>query len=526
MAVLSQVQRGQITLSGTLTTVSVAVATVDTTKTVLLFDTTGPGNAAPSGELVRGQLTSATQIDFVRVGGTTCTTRLTWQLVSFHSGVTVQRGTTSVGSAVDVAITPADPGKSFPLHTWARSGTVYNGDDAGMVRLTSSATLVFEQSSATVGVNDWQVVTYDNCSVKTGTVSLTALATSAVASLTATVSLDRSVLLISHYYAAGVTAAQAGVKGALSATGITFSRDASGVLVRVRWHVVSFTDADVQAGIVTFGSLSGTTTVTLAPSVNTARAVSLDPYQGNQSGTSSNNTDDNMQSASFRGSLSSTSIVVTRGTTGPAASVPWFVLSWPAQTLDGTLTESLVLVDTLTASATYSGTLTESVVPADTLTVSATLSAAVSETTALAETLTVSATLSGTLSDDIALTGTLTVSATLSGALSDDVVVAEVLDETLSATSTTTPTATADVIGRRRRTRGYRRKLYAYVDPVASPTLKPFAPPEPAPEFTLGKLLPKDPVYRPAARVDLSKLEKAVDRLVEQDDEEAFLLLF
>ena len=113
---LDDIQSGRTTIANGAATTSVTITAVDPTKSFLVFSVRG--DAARAGDiLVSGRLANATTLEFDRfdVNGTMT---IEWSVVEFVSGVTVQRGTsTMTTTTVDVPISAVDLGRSFPITT-------------------------------------------------------------------------------------------------------------------------------------------------------------------------------------------------------------------------------------------------------------------------------------------------------------------------------------------------------------------------------------------------------------------------
>ena len=73
-------------------TQTITISSVDTSKSVLIFQTRSDGNR-PVNSLVRGRLTSSTTVEFERVTneGTPLPINIQWYVATFGSGVSVTR---------------------------------------------------------------------------------------------------------------------------------------------------------------------------------------------------------------------------------------------------------------------------------------------------------------------------------------------------------------------------------------------------------------------------------------------------
>jgi hypothetical protein len=147
-ATLVSVQSGTTTIpigaTATTQTVDVAITSVNTSSSILFFNYRGNSADAGDGQL-RGQLTSATNIQFVRANDTSLTAlTVQWYVAEFSSGVSVQRGTfSSVDTTGDVTISAVDLSKSFVLISGSvdTADITYDSNDYFRARLTSSTNL-------------------------------------------------------------------------------------------------------------------------------------------------------------------------------------------------------------------------------------------------------------------------------------------------------------------------------------------------------------------------------------------------
>jgi hypothetical protein len=167
--VLSNIQSGEVTVSGT--TQDVTVSSVDTLRSVLFFNSRLNVNSPAKG-LVKGALLDSTTLRFVK-NNTAASATVRWYLVEFTSGVTVTRGTAAqTATTINVTIPTVDLTESFVLISNERSGNGFSSDDFWRARLTSATNLELRVDSGSGGNVDWQVVEVDSASVQRGTVAL------------------------------------------------------------------------------------------------------------------------------------------------------------------------------------------------------------------------------------------------------------------------------------------------------------------------------------------------------------------
>ena len=315
------VQSGTVTLptgGGGTQTVNVPIAPVATASSVLFFNYRGASTDPDDGQ-VRGQLTSASNIQFFRADDTSVTDlTVQWYLAEFSSGVSVQRGTfSSVDATGDIAIAPVDLSSSFVLV----SGSVLTGEDEYgsesffRARLTSPANLEITHTAKASKTADWQVVDFAGATVQRGTGSITGAQTSATVPINS-VDLSRSIVLLSWRTSIPGTGANF-LRGRLtSPAAITIDR-ADGVsgVIEYAWEVVEFSNGTtVQSGDLGFGPAD----LSLAASLNavdTGRAVPiLSTAGGGWGGSHAYSDDDDIGPGMFTTWITGTALTASRQT--------------------------------------------------------------------------------------------------------------------------------------------------------------------------------------------------------------------
>ena len=333
--VFDSTQKGTATLTGGLSSTSATITAVDTTKSFLVFNVRENINTPVDGA-VTGRLASPTSVVFER-NGTAGTVTIEWSVVSFTSGVTVQRGTTALGAATtNVPIAAVDLTKSFPTSSMRVSGLEFSHDDLVRARLTSSTNLelTLETYQGNNNVVDWQVIQYGDATVQSGLVSFG----SGDLSRSATVSAVDTAQswLVSSYSGAYSVLSNIGERLVSSevtnATTLTFDRSVSGSTVDLAWYLVEFDDATaVQQGTEPF-VLSDTTNDVTITSVDPASSIAVGGHQMT-GGRSPYGSDDVPGVAWFTYDLtSSTNLRIQRDSTAATAAAPWTVVSWSADT--------------------------------------------------------------------------------------------------------------------------------------------------------------------------------------------------
>jgi outer membrane protein assembly factor BamB len=362
------VQSGIATMT-TQSVLNVAITSVDLTRSVL-FMTVSADNTDPNNGLVRGQLTSGTNIQFNRTG-TTTTVTIKWMVATFGRAVSVQRGTTAVTAGpMNVALTAVDLSKTFVITTWQKIGSTYGADDILRSRLTSTTNLEFSHGTGTFdGTADWQVITMDGASVQSGDTTIASGASSLTVPVTA-VDTTKTFLLASwtsdtdgigmNYVRGRIT----------SPTQLTFDRGVTGSTLSLTWYLVTLNDGStVQSGNASFGAATLTSTVTLGSAVNTGAAVAF--LSGNQRGGSTpdpgTTPNDNPGVVWFRADLTgATTLKLDRATKGTGAGVTaeaaWFVVNFASASTSsvfgGDQGGTVYYVDTATGIADWTVALT------------------------------------------------------------------------------------------------------------------------------------------------------------------------
>ncbi|MFK7918022.1 MAG: LamG-like jellyroll fold domain-containing protein [Ilumatobacter sp.] len=328
--VLDRIQSGTVTLADTQSSVTATIDAVDGARSMLTFTVRGDDDS-PDDLWVTGVLTNATTITFERIGNVGDMV-IEWSVTEFRSGVTVQRGVSSLSSTTtDVALSPIDLTKSFPLISHRAAGATFGVNDFVRAELTSSTNMRLTVGGISSNVVPWQVVTYNDATVQRGTVGLgTGTATGATGLGTA-VDLDKAWLIYS-ITSDGGTASDIGqklIRGRLTdPSTITFDRSNTGQLVSISWFVVEFTDGtEVQHSSAAFGVSDTTVDVTIDP-VDRSRSIASGGYLG-YGGRSAYAADDNAAEGWFTTTLTSaTNLRVQRDAALATADLGWFVIHW------------------------------------------------------------------------------------------------------------------------------------------------------------------------------------------------------
>jgi len=257
MAVLRKVHSGQVTMGAAATSVTVTIAPVDTGKSWLEF-----GNRVnsedPRTSQIAGRITDSSTLTFSR-DASAAAVEITWYVVEFTSGVSVQRGSTSVVTAggTNVTISAVTLATSWPTINLETPGSSYSADDHISATLTSTTNLQLDVNTTnSSGTFYWQVIEFTGCTVEAGSTAFLSGDASKTQSITA-VDLDKAWLVMSYRCDSGTSGTDLGrrmVRGRFtSTTELTFDRDVTGATVDVEWSVIEFTDdTTVQSGTQAF----------------------------------------------------------------------------------------------------------------------------------------------------------------------------------------------------------------------------------------------------------------------------------
>ena len=164
-AVIKSVQRGIATLSGG-SYLSVTINPVNMSRSVLFISIsagTGQSTDAPSSAVCSARLNSETSIFIYRQISSPQPVYVSWEVVEYGSGVSVQRGIiNSSGKVFSATISAIDTSKSYSTCTSAPSGSSATAMQAQVYGMVSSSTeLTFNRNVDFGAISiDWQVVSY------------------------------------------------------------------------------------------------------------------------------------------------------------------------------------------------------------------------------------------------------------------------------------------------------------------------------------------------------------------------------
>lgn len=337
MPVLSSFQTGDLVID-----VSTNTATASMTVALdssILFTSVSENEPSPGFGGVACDLTTAGVVCHKYLAGTdsassTGSVTIHWTVVTFSSGVSVQRGTSNTNAAnpTTVALSPVDPASTFILMGGEfGGGTGWGNNEFMRGQLIDGSTLDIRNAIAGSTIS-WQVVTMVGASVQRGTTSFASTDLEQVATIGTAPSGSLPLASYTTANQTGIAAAALMMQTSLTdATTLDFSRSLGGTALDVSWEVVSLPYATTNAtASFAAGSLTSTQSVT---GILPASAVGIANSQGvlGQAGgsTTYNGTDiDLLGEGAASVVVSNGSVTLTRGTAQSSATIPWTVIDF------------------------------------------------------------------------------------------------------------------------------------------------------------------------------------------------------
>lgn len=336
----ASVQTGTATSSGS-GIVTVSIQQIDMSKSFLIFQTRS-NLPRPVVSEIRGRIASASSLEFERVTNEASTVTIRYYVITYASGVAVQRGSTVLDAiAKNVSITPvASVAQAFVLHskTPGAGDNIWDTNDPFIGELTAADNLQFRISSAPSHTVWWEVVEFTDplmINVQKGSSSLTGLTLTTTSNLASSVDLTKSFVLSSFITNGignpdiGSNLIQAQFGGANS---VIMTRDISGTpdnLAEVFFQAVKLNDGSiVQSGSVHFnlGELQKTVSINEVDVTRSAAFASVQSGGGQNMGKSPYNADDYVGVATATFNLSAASISIERDCSLDAADIAWYVV--------------------------------------------------------------------------------------------------------------------------------------------------------------------------------------------------------
>lgn len=335
-AVIKSVQRGTTTFASGANTATVTINFVDPSKTLVWGGISWGGgrfnSANANGTRFGYELVNSLTLNLQRLGAPAQATVAEWYVAEFSKGVLVQRGRAAFGTGngtLNITISAIDTTKTFVLVSSAINSTSTTNDERWTIRarLTSATNLELSRNETGTAVDAyWQVIQMDSAVVKRGLTTIGAGASSATAVISS-VDTTKSFLVLSARAAAAVAGieSQYMVRGRLtSPTQITFNRIDTLNSVQIAWEVVTLNDGSlVRSGSAVVPAANPSQSAIFA-SVDTTRSISFISVNGGTSGSSTR-----LDETAFTHRLTNdTTLSFTRGGTGTAANIGWFVVQF------------------------------------------------------------------------------------------------------------------------------------------------------------------------------------------------------
>ncbi len=344
---IKSVQSG-VAVSSVNGAVTVPISQVSMSKSFLIFNARH-NSERPVGSEIRGRIATPTSLEFFRVTNESSPVPITvqWYVVEYYSGVSVQRGEIPSQSSTSMNVGIAPVGNvSQAFVTWSKTpfdaDVDWSSDDPIIGELTSTSNLQFRVYGANAGHTIWwQVIEFTDpkdIDVQRGLItSMTGISTSANATLTTPVDLNRTFVL------AGFTTEGLGIDvGArmlraqlMDPTTVMIDRSISGFqdnITEISWQAIELKDGSrVLAGSENFGPGVNQKVVPLAPQIDVNRSIALasvQPVSGQSMGRSRYNGDDIMGVGSVTMALSSTQLTMERDNGADEADIGWFVVEF------------------------------------------------------------------------------------------------------------------------------------------------------------------------------------------------------
>lgn len=283
----------------------------------------------PSRFLIYGRLTSSNNIHFERVSGQGIA-KINWQIIEFGNGVYVQSGLITQTGTNNIALSSIDPTKTFPLISYRNQGSQFGNDDLVRATITSPTNMEVFANSALGDPLSYQAIEYQNANVYQNQISLNSGSSVIYDDLPITVNLNKSIIIATTASSGNMGADDGSITASFyNSSRVIIERTGNSATLSITYHVIEFTGKEkVLSGIRSFGSADATFNVTLPETVIPNRSIVI--FSDNMKGGRSSETDDNMGSSWFTGSITnSTNLYIHRETIGSVANAQWFIIQFP-----------------------------------------------------------------------------------------------------------------------------------------------------------------------------------------------------
>lgn len=345
MAQIHSIQTGQQAVtSGSGTTVNVTITAVTLAQSVVMFTfrSVNSNENRIRREMWTGQLTSTTNIQFVRDQSSFAQNgTIEWTVLEWDSSVTVHRGSaspTTASSSTSIGAT-INTGSSFPVTTFRTDQNNMGNSEIGRTSLSSTnITFDFDAAPGTGDAEiEWQIVEFDSADadVQSGTIVVAASTASNTATITSVTTGDTFIAhggLETSNSSSGIHRNKC-ILELTNATTVTATRTLRGSAAAqtVQYYVVEMLDgSSVESGTTTISATNTTPTQPTFTAMTNPSAINTHYIQNDR------NTDtaadhfigDNYVTVEINGS--DDGVNLERGATDGATETAWFAVDWNA----------------------------------------------------------------------------------------------------------------------------------------------------------------------------------------------------
>lgn len=159
---VKSIQRGEYSVQTNDTTINISISEVDLDCAIARFMGVTNGYGSPDKDLFTAKLTSPTNLRLTR-GGSGYTATVAWEIVEFNNVKSVQRGSITASSTLNISIGAVDIAKSlviFDAYTTGTSASLF-GESTRQVVLTSSTNLrILSHITSTLSTLEWKVIEF------------------------------------------------------------------------------------------------------------------------------------------------------------------------------------------------------------------------------------------------------------------------------------------------------------------------------------------------------------------------------
>lgn len=336
-ATLSGIQKGTTTLSAGSNSVAQAITSLTLSQSFLVFNIR-IDDADPGDYMVGGYISATNQLIFTRqnAGGSPVAI-IEWQVFSFSSGVSVQRGiSTGVSAAgINIPITAVNLSQAFATVNVHKDGGQFGVDDGVTADLTSTTNLFLDREAGGADPQFvyWQVIEWTGSSVQKITATINNGVDSVAVTLGIAVNKSKTMIIGTHRQSGDLNDDDLASTELLNTSTAIFTRVGTANILYFLCYVVEFTDnTDVVHGSIRMTSTQNSISTAIC-SVTAAQSGIIPPSNYFRAGSNCRVADDNMGFGWSTITLTSgTLVTAARANTGSAARFPFQVLEFTAST--------------------------------------------------------------------------------------------------------------------------------------------------------------------------------------------------